>query len=842
MSWPLSLRLAARELRGGVRGFRIFLACLAVGVAAIAAAGSTGEAFRRGLASESRDILGGDLAVSATRNFTPAERQAFERLGKVSYAAGVNVMVQAPSGLRRLADLRGVDGLYPLAGTLELTGADGRPTSLAKATAPVGGVPGAAVEQAMLDRLNLKLGDRFLAGDQTFVATAVLGAEPDRLSRGFQLGLRVLTGLPAVKGAGLLDSGLRLATAARIAIAPGQDPRPLRAALRQRFGQGGLRVRDRYDASPGVRDLIGRLEYFLSFIGLASLLAGGLGVSGAVGAYLEARTPSIAVLKALGAEGALIRNLYLAQIAVLAGLGVGLGVAIGAAAPFLLSAIAGKSLPVPALFAVYPAPLLRAAAFGVLSAGAFSLMPLARARATPPAALFRRDLGGRATFGSEAVGAGLCAIGLAATAVVTAPSALVAAIMIGAVAAAFVLLWLMGRAGASLAGRLRAGTRGPVRLGLANLAGPHSAARSAAPSVGLGVALLAAVVLIQSALLAQVREVAPKTAPALVLTEIPADRPGAFDAAVAQVLGPLGPANYLRMPMFTGRITALNGQAVERDRIDPSQRWAFDNDISMSAAPSEPTNAGRGKGRWWTAAYAGQPLVAISDDMARAGRLKLGDRMTVQALGRPIDASVAVIRPVDVGGFGPGFEVILDQQALSGAALRQVAIVKTDKAGEARLTAALGHAYPGVNVISVREQLEQAAALFDKLALAVRSAAAVAGLAGVLVLAGAIAAGASTRAREAALLKVLGAARVQVLGAYALEYGAVGLIAGTAGVALGAAAAWPVVVKVFQARWSVDWGGVFALVGAAMLLACGGGLVAAALALAQRPAPALRSE
>ena len=127
MRLPLSLRLAARELRGGVRGFRIFLACLAVGVAAIAAAGSTGEAFRRGLASESRDILGGDLAASAERPFTPAERQAFERLGQTTYAAGLNVMAQSPSGERRLAELRGVDGLYPLAGQLELTGPDGRP-------------------------------------------------------------------------------------------------------------------------------------------------------------------------------------------------------------------------------------------------------------------------------------------------------------------------------------------------------------------------------------------------------------------------------------------------------------------------------------------------------------------------------------------------------------------------------------------------------------------------------------------------------------------------------------------------------------------------------------------
>jgi putative ABC transport system permease protein len=250
----------------------------------------------------------------------------------------------------------------------------------------------------------------------------------------------------------------------------------------------------------------------------------------------------------------------------------------------------------------------------------------------------------------------------------------------------------------------------------------------------------------------------------------------------------------------------------------------------------------QGEGQWWSADYAGPPLAAIGLELAKAGHLKLGDTITVQVLGRAMDARIAVLRPVDMGGFGPGFEVILNSQALEGASLRQVAIVKTEKAGEAAVTARLGRDFPEVNVISVSEQLAEAATLFDKLALAVRSAAAVAALAGVLVLAGAIAAGTRSRAREAALLKVLGAARGQVLAAYAIEYGAVGLIAGTAGVALGAAAAWPIVVKVFQAHWSVDWGGVAALVGAAILLAGVGGLLAALQALAKRPAPVLRAE
>jgi putative ABC transport system permease protein len=834
MSAPLSLRFAAREMRAGVRGFRIFLACLALGVAAIAAASSTAEAFRRGLAEEARTILGGDLAVSADRDFTPAERAAFERTGRTTYAVATRAMAQAPSGDRRLVELRGVDGVYPLAGTVDARDAAGRPMTLPAVFAGQGGLPGAAVEQPLLDRLHLRLGQPFKVGNEAMVAMAVLAGEPDRMSRGFALGPRVLTAVGAVDKGGFLQGSL-FGETARIALPDGVNLGRAERALRPALPPD-LRLRDRYDATPGIRRLIDRLEYFLGFIGLASLVAGGLGVSQAVAAYLEAKKPSIAALKALGADGPLIRNLYLIQIGALAGLGIAIGLVLGAACPFLLAWIAGNKLPVPALFAIYPGPLLKAALFGALSAGAFCLLPLARARLTPPAALFRHDLSGRLGFGPELIGAVLCAAGLAAVAVLTAPSRPMAGIMIGGVAFAFALLWGLGRLGAWLAGRGRGLARGATRLGLANLAGPGSAARTASPAVGLGVALLAAVVLIQSSLLAEVREVAPRTAPSLVFTEIPAGAGPRFDAEVAAALGPPTPDTYLRMPLFSGRVTAVKGRPVTRRRGE-----RFDFDMQMSVAGVPPKGLLIARGAWWSADYAGPPLVSISEGMAEAGRLKIGDEMTINALGTDIEAKVASVRRVDVGAFGPSFQVILDPHALAGAALRQIAIAKTDKAGEERVLRRLGQSFPEVDVISVREQLEAATDLFDRLALAVRGAAAVAALAGVLVLAGAIAAGARARAREAALLKVLGAARGQVLTVYAVEYGAVGLIAGAAGVALGAAAAWPVVALVFETRWSVDWAGVAALAGGAMLLAGLGGTLAALMALAKRPAPVLRA-
>jgi len=839
MKTPLWLRFAARELRSGVKGFRIFLACLALGVAAIAAASSTAEAFRQGLATQAREILGGDLAVSVgQRGFKPIERRNLERLGRTTFSVASPAMAQSAGGERRLVEFRGVDAAYPLAGRVDLTGA----RSLAAALTPREGVWGAAVEQSLLDRLHMKLGDQFLVGNVAVRANAILEAEPDRLSRGFAMGPRILTRRGALEAGGFLKPGLPFGETARIALYPQYDLTWAKMDVRRDM-RGFFRVRDRNDAAPGISRVIDQLEYFLGFIGLASLVAGGLGVFGAVSAYVDGRKPAIATLKALGSESGLIRDTYLAQIGLLALLGVAIGLVVGGATPLVLGAVFQSQLPVPALFAIYPGPLLKAAAFGVLSAAAFSLAPLARARTTPPAALYRSDLSGRLRLGPELIGALLCAAALAAMAILTAPTPLVAGLMIAGVVVAFVVLWAFGWGAAKLAGQLRGGTRGAMRIALANLAGPRSAARTAAPAIGLGMALLSAVVLIQSSLLRQISVVAPQTAPAMVFTEIAGDRAQAFDAAIFRAIGRKPTQDtYLRAPYLTGRITAVRGQPVEVDKLGREGRWAYDNDVSLSAIGPEPPNPGIVEGHWWKADYAGPPLVAMGQDPAKAAGIKIGDTLTISVYGREITARVAVIRRVDFGSFGASFPLVLTPSALEGAVPRQVAIAKATKAEEQAITRALGAEFPEVNVLSVREQLEAATDLFDRVALAVRGAAAVALMAALLVLAGAIAARAQERTREAATLKVLGASRLQVLSAYVIEYGLVGLIAGAAGVGLGYAAAWPVVVKVFEAKWSVDWAGVAALLGGASAIAAVGGLLASFQALSKRPATALRGE
>ncbi|MFL5148930.1 MAG: ABC transporter permease, partial [Microvirga sp.] len=116
---PLVLRLALRELRGGLKGFGVFLACIALGVAAIAGVSSIARSLTEGLAHEGRRILGGDLAFSLIhREANPAEREFLTARGRMSSIASMRAMAMASEKGSALVELKAVDAGYPTVGEL----------------------------------------------------------------------------------------------------------------------------------------------------------------------------------------------------------------------------------------------------------------------------------------------------------------------------------------------------------------------------------------------------------------------------------------------------------------------------------------------------------------------------------------------------------------------------------------------------------------------------------------------------------------------------------------------------------------------------------------------------
>lgn len=475
---PLSLRFALRELRGGLSGFRIFVACIAVGVAAIAGINSVSQALTQSIAAEGRVILGGDLAFSLMHRRMTAEEASFlASRGELREIATLRAMLRrADETNQALVELKAVDGAYPHGGELVLE--DGRADPEVELAAR-SGVYGALVAPELLDRLALRLGDRVLLGSQSLEVRGVIRTEPDRLSSGLGFGPRLLVSLDALEASGLLRPGSLVSHVYRLALPAGeqsrQDIRQVRREANRLFPEAGWSIRTRTNASPALTRNIERFTQFLTLVGLTALVVGGVGVANAVSSFVDLKRPAIATLKCLGATAETVFRVYLWQILILALVGIAIGVGTGALMPFAARSALADLVPVSA-FGVYPLQLSLAVLYGLLVTLAFALGPLGRARQMPAASLFADRALGSSTQPPLAyrLAQGIALLSLAGLAIGLAGDRRLAFFYLVAVALAFVVLRLVAILIMKLASRARTIRRTTLRLAIRNI---HSTLR-----------------------------------------------------------------------------------------------------------------------------------------------------------------------------------------------------------------------------------------------------------------------------------------------------------------------------------------------------------------------------
>lgn len=797
----VALRLARRELRGGLRGFGVFIACLALGVAAIAAAGSLKASVRAALEADARALLGGDLVLRLTHRPAESEQLRFlQAEATVAETIEMRAMARSAGGARTLVELKGVGPAYPLAGRLELE--PDLPT--AGVLAERDGVWGAAADPNLLSRLGLALGDRVTVGDAEFEIRATIRREPDRVASVFALGPRLLVAQAAVAPTGLVQPGSLMRYGYLLDLPPGGDPQSFAAILAERFPHAGWQLRLPDDAAPGIKRFVDNMNLFLTLVGLTALLVGGVGVGNAVRSFIEGRTGTIAILKCLGAPARLVLATYGLQVGAIALLGIAIGTILGAAAAPLAVAVLGDSVPVEARVGLYPLPLAVAAAFGTLVAVVFGLWPLSRAAAIPPAALFR-DVVAHVRRGprGKAVAVVLAAGGmLAALTVATAEHRGLAVWFVLAAALSFALFRgaaaLVSLSARRLSQRRGHGGSAVWRLGLARLHRPGAATASVVLSLGLGLTVLVAIVLVEGNLTRQIGERLPEAAPAFFFIDIQDSQAEQFDRLVSAVPGA---GEVRRAPMVRGRIVALDGVPVEQATVAAEAEWAVRGDRGLTMAAEPPDGTRVVAGQWWPSDYRGPPLVSVTADIARGLGLDIGDTMTVNVLGRDLTATIASLREVDWSSMNMNFALVLSPGALAGAPHTHIATVRAAAAAEDAVERAVTDALPNVSSIRVRQAIDSVRQMLEAVGVAVRLAGLVTLTAGALVLAGAIAAGRRARVYEAVVLKSLGATRRDLVKAYLVEYGLLGLATGLLAGAIGSVVAWAVLRFVMRADW-----------------------------------------
>lgn len=838
----LALTYARRELRAGIKGFRILIACLALGVAAISASGSLRAAFHMALTEDSRALLGGDLDLRQSYNpIDDDQRAALRRLGHLSEGAELRAMARTPdNAARRLVELKGVDGAYPLAGTLQLD------PPLADPFARRDGVWGAAADPNLLAGLGLKLGDVVDVGNARFQIRALVVKEPDRIATALAFGPRLMVALESIADTELNQPGSLIRWTARLALNAGVTPAQAKTALGAEFPHAAWQMRDTTDAAPGVGRFLDNLAAFLTLVGLTALLVGGIGVANAVKAYLDGRTHTIAVLKSVGAPSRLIFATYGGLVGLLASVGIVIGLALGAAVPSLVVAVAADKLPLAARTGLYAAPLAVAAAYGVLTAAVFTLWPLARAKMVPATALFRQAIVPLSRWPDRRtmVVLGGLALLLAALAVASADRPMLAAAFV--VAALVTLALFRGVAallswGAAKASRRRRGilAHPTGRLALANLHRPGSAVVSVVLSLGLGLTVLVAIALIEGNLARQFGERMPAEAPSFFFIDI---QPTQLDQFTRIVQASDAAAQVEEAPMVRGRITRINGRPASEVVVAPEAEWALRGDRGLTSAAVPPKGTRLTAGAWWPEDYAGPPLASVDASIAKGFGLKVGDTLGINVLGRELEVRIASLRDIEWSTLNMNFTFILSPNALKGAPHTWIATVHAPDAAEVAVEKAVTDALANVSAIRVKEALVSVRQMIANADMAVRLAALVTLSAGALVLAGAVMAGHRRRVTEAVVLKVLGATRADLWRAWLLEFGIVGVATGLTAGLIGAAAAWAILVKVMYADWVFLPGVAAATLGTCVVASLLAGFAGTFAAMRAKAAPLLRGE
>lgn len=881
--------MAWRETRGAWRHFLYFFVCIAIGVSAVVGVSLFAAHVEHAVSKQAKSLLGGDLEIRSSHPLSVESRTILDTLyqrgiTRTHISELVAMAARTTKGsiaeqATQIIELKAVQPGYPLYGVLKTEPSLPLEHLLYPDQSQCERTPchGAVVQEALLLRMGLTIGNRFKIGKAEFVITGLVRTEPDRMANAFSLGPRVIISEAALKASSLVQPGSRVRERELLRLASEMPFEPLRAELRGRLAADRVRVSGYRDAQPQLKQFLEQLSRYLGLIGLTALFIGGLGVGMSIHAFMQEKLKAIAILKTLGADSSTLIGTYVLQavglgvIGSAAGMWLGLGVQqvlppllAGGFVTDLLDQVGASTT----LSAVSIGPLLKGGALGLLTTLLFSLWPLLRVRDVAPSAVFRREVdldSGSTTRSSSwrvrigvqdrvgAVIAGALLSGLLGLSVWQAGSWRIGGWYVAGVAIA--VLTLLGCARLLVSGlRLMPKPSSiTLRYAVGNVLRPGGHTAGILVAIGLSVMVIVTVSLVERALLRQVGESRPMDAPTFFFIDLQPDQTAGF----ARLIGERTAGRMPEMtPLVRSRLHAVNGEEVkvdeERDQEDRRdegnkeerrRQWYLSREYVLTFLDQIPKGNEITRGAWW---QPGQrvdiPQVSIEEEAARALGLDVGSQIELDIQGATVRADVSSIRRVDWANFSTNFFMILSPGSLDGAPVTYVATIRVDPEQEIPIQQAVVEAFPNVSAIHVGDVLRNFTAVLDRLALAIRAVAVFCVVTGGLVMAAALAATRYRRLYESVILKAVGATRGLIAKTFATEYALLGFVGGTLAVGLSSALSWLLLTHVLDLTWRLHPIVLLIGLGCTVVLTLMVGLLSTFRILGQKPLAILRHE
>ena len=798
--WSLAWRQTQRDFRAGE--LRLLLVAVTLAVAALTAVGFFADRLDRGLARDARQMLGGDAIVSSdqpppqsfadearTRALSIATTTSFPSMGRAAEAQG---------GASKLVAVKAVSEAYPLRGRLQLKNGPGAAT-LDAAGAPERG--SVWVDAALLDALQLKMGDALLLGDASLKIARLIVVEPDRGAGFMSFAPRVMLNHADLAATGLVQPASRVSYRLAVASPVGRDAdvagfvRWVDAQI-EKGPLRGVRVESMESGRPEMKQTLARAEKFLNLVALLAALLAAVAVAIASRDFANGHLDDCAMLRVLGQPQRSIALSYTLEFGLIGALASAAGVALGLAVHFvfvwLLAGLVNVELPPPGAW-----PALFGLGVGLTLLIGFGLPPVLQLARVPPLRVIRRDVGGLKATSLAVLGTG--ALGFAALLLAVSADLKLGLIAVGGFAAAAALFALLSWLAVMGLKRAVPESRAPRWLVLATrqIAARPAFAVLQVSALAVGLLALVLLVLLRTDLVASWRAATPPDAPNRFVINIQPEQGEAFRKTLAAA----GIARYDWYPMIRGRLVAINGQPIAPDSFNEDRaKRLVEREFNLSHDAQLPGH-NRVVGGQWIADEA--DALSVEEGLAQTLGVKLGDRLGFDIAGIPRSGRITSLRKVDWGSMRANFFVMFPTAAMPGLPATTIAAFRAPDTPA--FDNALARDYPNITTVDVSAQIGQIQRVLDQVVRAVEFLFAFTLAAGLVVLFAAVSATREARAREFAVMRALGAGRTLLAQVQRAELLGVGALAGGLASIAAMVVGWALARYAFEFQWTASW-------------------------------------
>jgi putative ABC transport system permease protein len=781
--------MAWRDARSNKGRLFIYISAIIIGVAAQVAITSFRDNVEQTIDGQARELLGADLEVESNQPYADETLAYFDSLGgQQSTVIEFASMAYFPkSGGTRLSNIRALEGGFPFYGEL--------------VTKPAGAVKylrsnrQALVDQTLATQFGIEAGDSVKVGQVTFMVAGLLQSVPGEAAAVSLVGPRIFIPYSMVDSTKLVQPGSRVDYKTYFKFGPDRDMASLEENLSDFARSQQLRYDTVEERQEEIGEVVANLSKFLNLIGFIALLLGGIGVATAINIYIKRKIDTAAILRCLGASSRQAMNIFLVQALMLGFLGAFCGIILGLGVQFFLPGFFNEFLPVQVDVQLSWFAIALGLLTGTGVALVFALLPLlSLSKASPLFTLrsFDDDLTQLISVKTRATVYLIIAFVITLYAVLLTGSWQAGFIFTLSLGVAFALLYGVAKGLIALIRRyFPSGWPYVWRQGLANLYRPNNQTTILVVTLGLGILMISTLLFSQNMLMQELQFASREDAPNLIFFDIQADQNEGVTSILEQQNAPV----IQNVPMVTMRIDALGGipaDSIQADSTSKISGWALRREYRSTYRDSLLGSEKILEGKWiGQRPDTGAVPISVARQIKEDLKLSIGDSLTFDVQGIPIQTYVQSFREVDFQRVQPNFFVLFPAGVLEKAPQIFVTVTRTaTEAQSAQIQQQVVQSYPNVSAIDVRRILATIQSFLDKISFAIQFMALLSIITGLIVLASSVVVSRFQRIKESVLLRTLGAVKRQIITITAVEYLFLGILSALSGLTLSIAATW----------------------------------------------------